>query len=106
MEINQDIYYLLGQYYASMEKGLKFLNLTAKSDIPIIPSSMRLLLPDYKKLIEMDNSKQGIELQEQFKIISSLILYLPEQFTKDQEELWLKGYYDAQLDVDVYRELN
>lgn len=104
MEINQDTYYYLGQYFASMKNIVKLID--SKIDIPIVPSSMRLLLPDYKKIIEMDDSYQGIELQEQFRTIGGLILYLPEQFTKEQEEIWLKGYYDNQLGVEDYGELN
>ena len=130
-ETLDELYYLLGQQFANMEKMLKIFNGKLKDEILklknknqiesvtydkiysminkeiiISPTEMHKIFPDFKKLIERDNYPDGEELRLIFMSMEMLISKLPIIPNKNQEDLWYRGYYDAQVDGECYGVMN
>ena len=75
-------------------------------EIIISPTEMHKIFPDFKKLIERDNYPDGEELRLIFMSMEMLISKLPIIPNKNQEDLWYRGYYDAQVDGECYGVMN
>ena len=65
-------------------------------EIIISPTEMHKIFPDFKSLIDRDNSPDGEELRFIFMSMEMLISKLPIIPNKNQEDLWYRGYFDAQ----------
>ena len=68
------------------------LNSIIHKEIIISPTEMHKILPDFKTLIERDNSPDGEELRFIFMSMEILISKLPIMPNKNQEDLWYRGY--------------
>lgn len=132
MEISNELYYLLGQQFATMEKMVKayhqrlkdelvklnseiqidtmiynkVYSLIANKELIISPTEMHRLLPDFKNLIERDETSDGEELRYYGKCFEALILRSPFIVSKEQEDWWHRGYSDAQIEATYCEGLN